>query len=181
MTNLLIIVAVLAIYSRSLNGEFLTDDAAIKDMEELNGKFRNGNYLPRLSWNRLSLILRRSPRAVTHFTYHWTWKLFGFRPWAWHAGNILIHLCSTFLLWKLFTLHHWPYASLATAAFAVHPLQVPAVSWISGRAGMLAAMFGYLGWVLLVLGYWPLAIVAQLLAWKSKEEGILYLLVWPFL
>jgi hypothetical protein len=170
---LLILLCVLAIYLRSLKGEFLTDDFAILDMEEIHGKFR-----PRYRYLRSFFS---DPRWVTHLSYQLTWQLAGFRPWAWHAGNVLIHTGNCLLLYWFFSLLRLPHIHLAVATFALHPLQVPAVAWISGRAGMLAAGFSYLAWILLLTGYWPLAFVAQLLAVKSKQDGWLYIGLWPLI
>ena len=174
---LFLIAVVLLIYSRSLHGEFITDDQAILDMEELHGKFSKGKY-------RLTKLSRlRSPRALTHWGYYWTWRFLGLRPWGFHVGNVLIHLVNVLLVFRLGQLlgfaPDWTFR--AAAVYAVHPLQTQAVAWISGRAGIQMTMFVYAGWILLLTGFWPLAIVSQVLAQKSKEDAWVYLIAWPVL
>lgn len=176
---LLVFVVTLLIYLRNLNGEFIADDAAIRDAEELSAKYSRGHYTP--LFRRWKTIYHRSPRHLTLMTHQWTWQLFGFRLWAWHAGNILIHLSTCVVLYIFFSQLHVPFKTLAVAAFAVHPLQVPAVAWLSGRAAMLAALFGYLSWVTLLTPYWPLALVPGFLAFFSKEDGFLYIVIWPLI
>lgn len=175
----IIFLSVVLIYSRSIRGEFLTDDFCIKDMEERFSKFSQSNYVPR--FRNILYILLHVPRSVTHFTYHWTWKFFGFREWAWHGFNLAIHLINCAVLYRILMIFHLPHASIAITAFALHPLQVPAVAWISGRAVLLTAMFGYLGWLFLLTEHYPLAVLSQVLAMKSKEDGFLYLAMWPLL
>lgn len=170
----LILMAVLLIYSRSLRGEFITDDAAVLDMEELYGKFSKGKY--RL-WG---LYQFRQPRSLTHWGYYWTWRVWGLNPAGWHIVNISIHLINIFLGYRILLYFLSPAMALTAAAvFALHPLQVPAVAWISGRAGIQCAMFAYAAILLLLTGFWPLAVLAQVLAQASKQEGWIYLTVWP--
>ncbi len=176
MIPALIVAAVLLIYSRSLRGEFLTDDQAVLDMEELHGKFSG-------EWSRLTWNVWQGPRALTHLGYRWTWQVSGLAPIGFHAGNVAIHLINIGLVYTL--LHMLGLspdrALLAAAVFGVHPLQVHAVAWISGRAGIQAAMFGYAG-VILALQEWlwiepVLAVAAGYLSMKSKEDGILFLML----
>lgn len=177
MTGLLFIAAAVGlIYSRSLHGEFIADDQCILDMEELYGKFSAGKY-------RLTLQSIRWPRSLTHWGYYQTWRISGLQPWGFHLGNVGIHLVNTLLVFRLGVIFGYSVDKilLVSAVFALHPLQVSAVSWISGRAGIQSAMFGVAGWVLLLTGFWPLSIVAQVLAQKSKEDAWGYLIAWPVL
>ncbi len=174
MIPLLIASAVIVIYARSIRGEFLTDDQAIPDMEELRQFFSR-------EWARPGLNFWQGPRALTHLGYIWTWRVWGLSPIGFHVGNIAIHLVNVFLVAEILERIGFPpeRVLLAAAVFAVHPLQTHAVAWMSGRSGIQSAMFGYAGWVLLLTGFWPLAVVSQYLAGKSKEDGWLYVLAWP--
>lgn len=69
--------------------------------------------------------------------------------------NIVLHALNTLLLWLVLwrmTFAHWRSAAVA-AVFAVHPLHVESVVWISERKDLLSTMFGllaigcYLGYV----------------------------------
>jgi hypothetical protein len=146
---------------------------AILDMEELSQKFSRGKY--RL-WSRRHF----HSRWLTHWGYHWTWHVWGLNPVGWHMVNLCIHLINIFLGYRILLHFLSPSMALtAVAVFAVHPLQVPAVAWISGRAGIQCAMFAYAAILLLLTGFWPLALVSQWLAQGSKQEGWVYMLAWP--
>ena len=85
-------------------------------------------------------------------TYHGNWhplvwmsymldsQLHEMRPAGFHATNLLLHLGSTLLLFvSLRKMTGQSGRSLAVAAmFAVHPLNVEAVAWISERKGALS-------------------------------------------
>ncbi len=72
--------------------------------------------------------------------------LFGDRLWGFHLTNLLLHaaLCGAAVL----ALARWTGdARLALAAgllFALHPLHVESVAWLSERKGLLAGLFGLL-------------------------------------
>jgi tetratricopeptide (TPR) repeat protein len=62
-----------------------------------------------------------------------------------HIANLLFHMATTLLVWRLAKrltgpAGDWPAAG-AAALFAVHPVHVESVNWISGRADVLAALF----------------------------------------
>ncbi|MGD1276132.1 MAG: tetratricopeptide repeat protein [Tepidisphaeraceae bacterium] len=62
---------------------------------------------------------------------------------AFHAANLLLHLFAVALVFSILrTCIRWDWAALAgTLLFAVHPLQVEAVAWVSGMNNLLAAVF----------------------------------------
>ena len=70
-------------------------------------------------------------------------QLFGLQPWGHHLINILLHAGATFFLlfalWEL-TGAYWPSAFVA-AIFAVHPLRVESVAWVSERKDVLSGLF----------------------------------------
>jgi protein O-mannosyl-transferase len=98
---------------------------------------------------------------VTTHTGNWhpvTWislmldsQFFGPRPGAFHAVNLLLHVANTLLLFLW--LHHATGAkwrgALVAALFALHPLHVESVAWISERKDVLSTLF----WMLALLGY----------------------------
>jgi tetratricopeptide (TPR) repeat protein len=70
-------------------------------------------------------------------------QLFGKNPAGPHLTNLLLHLCNALLLLSLvfrFTGRYWPSAIL-TGLFALHPLRVESVAWISERKDLLCAFF----------------------------------------
>jgi len=72
--------------------------------------------------------------------------LFGMNPGVHHMVNLLLHLANTLLLFGLLrSLTHSPWCSAFVAAvFALHPLHVENVVWISDRKDLLSTFFGFL-------------------------------------
>ncbi len=82
-------------------------------------------------------------------------QLFGLRPGAHHLVNVLIHALAAaglFLFLELGTGAFGP-SLFAALVFAIHPLRVQSVAWVSERKDVLAALFWvaclllYLAWV----------------------------------
>src|SRR2546423_13879625 len=73
-------------------------------------------------------------------------KLFGVRAGALHATNLLLHLANTLLLFGVFTfMTGSPRRSgLVAALFAIHPLHVESVAWVSERKDVLSTLFWFL-------------------------------------
>jgi tetratricopeptide (TPR) repeat protein len=98
---------------------------------------------------------------VTNHMANWhpvTWislmldsQFFGPRAGAFHAVNLLVHVANTLLLF-LWLRHatgaKWR-GALVAALFALHPLHVESVAWISERKDVLSTLF----WMLALLGY----------------------------
>ena len=71
------------------------------------------------------------------------YQLFGLNAGGYHLTNLILHILSALLLFRLFnrmTGAIWKSAFVA-AFFAVHPLHVESVAWISERKDVLSAFF----------------------------------------
>jgi len=78
-------------------------------------------------------------------------QLFGLNPFWHHLTSLLFHTASTLLLFailKRMTGSLWPSAFVA-AAFALHPLRVESVAWVSSRKDVLSVFF----WMLTTWAY----------------------------
>jgi protein O-mannosyl-transferase len=82
-------------------------------------------------------------------------QLHGQNAWGFHLTNVLLHAAASvglFLVLRNMTGRDWP-SALAAALFALHPLRVESVAWITERKDVLSGLFfvltlaAYLGYV----------------------------------
>lgn len=70
-------------------------------------------------------------------------QIFGLNPWGWRLFNILLHIAVCLLIFLL--LRRWKLSAFLTFSivllFAVHPVHVQSVAWISGSPDLLFALF----------------------------------------
>ncbi len=110
----------------------------------------NRHVLAGLNWESLKWALRTTDNAswypVTWLSFLLDATLFGKGPRGPHLVNLLLHAANVallFLLWRRLTGAKWK-SALVAGLFALHPLQVEVVAWISERKGLLSAFFGLL-------------------------------------
>lgn len=80
---------------------------------------------------------------LTYSTFWLEWRLAGLDPRLYHVTNFLLHGACTMMLLQLLRRLHVPGAWMISLWFAVHPLQVESVAWISQRKTLLGALFGF--------------------------------------
>jgi hypothetical protein len=111
------------------NNRHILGGVAVDGIRWAFGTFYDGNWHP-LTW--LSLMLDAS--------------LFGRRPGGYHITNVTLHVANVLLVFALFsemTRSRGPSAFVA-ALFAVHPLHVESVAWVSERKDVLSMLFALL-------------------------------------
>lgn len=89
------------------------------------------------------------------FTSFWAeYQLFGLNPAVSHTINLLLHCAAALLVWRVLLRlgAAAPIAWIAAFLFAVHPVHVESVAWITERKNVLSGVF-YLGALLAYLQF----------------------------
>jgi tetratricopeptide (TPR) repeat protein len=88
---------------------------------------------------------------LTWLSHMLDWQLFGPKAGGHHLTNLIFHIANTLLLFivlKQMTHKLWPSAFVA-ALFALHPLHIESVAWVSERKDVLSTFF----WILTMWAY----------------------------
>ena len=107
---------------------------------------------------------------LIHTTYLIEYHFFGMEPMIYHITNILLHALVSVVLYLLLRRLRLPVAFAAALLFAIHPVHVESVAWISERKNVLSGFFCLLSALLFM-------------RWHDKrEEGknslFLYFMSW---
>jgi len=130
-----IVICVLAAYWPTLHAGFIWDD----DMHVTgNVTLRSLDGLRRL-WLERSAVPQYYP--LTHTTFWLEYHLWGLAPAGYHAVNLLLHAANALLVWRLLERLGVRGAFLAGAIFAVHPIHVESVAWVTERKNLLSGLF----------------------------------------
>lgn len=120
-------------------------------------------------------------RPVRTLSYALDYAVGGKDPLVFHLSNLLFHLLVLLALWWVLREAGVavPVALTALAAFAIHPVHIDAVTYISGRRDLLSALFTLLAFGCFLrfrrsgrILWWGPVIACFGLAFLSKEMGI---------
>jgi hypothetical protein len=187
---LILLLVSLALYLRTLGYSFVYDDTT---QIAQNPTIRSWSYLPHYFTQQIwgySNVWTNLYRPVFLISLRICDELFGLNPVGWHAFAVLIHLLDICLVYQVVRKllgdtddDKWS-ALTAAAIFAVHPIQLETVAWISGMtdavmaAPLLLGFWCYLHWRQNQLTRWlVLCMVSFGLALLTKESGIALLLL----
>ncbi len=132
---LLLLAITLAAYLPVLRAGFIWDD---DDYVTENALLKEPGGLGRI-WTEVGATPQYYPLVFTSFWVEY--KLWGLDPTGYHLTNVLLHALAAILLWRLLVQLRVPGALLAGALFAVHPIHVESVAWITERKNVLSAVF----------------------------------------
>jgi tetratricopeptide (TPR) repeat protein len=124
VASLALVVLIAIIYLPSLRGGFLWDD----DDHLTNNTAVNSAEGLRQIWSSLA-VSRYYPLTLTTF---WIGRhLWGLRPLPFRVANVAIHALNAVLLFALLRRLRIPGAWMAAAVWALHPVNVESVAWIT--------------------------------------------------
>jgi tetratricopeptide (TPR) repeat protein len=130
---LLLVIATFVAYQPAWNGKPIWDDAAHLTYPE----HRSLAGLVRI-WTEPGATQQYYPVV---FSVFWVeHKLWGDSTLGYHLVNILLHVTAALFLLKILRTLQIPAAGLAAAIFALHPVQVESVAWISELKNTLSAV-----------------------------------------
>ena len=136
----LLALAVVLVFFQTRGHDFVNfdDDQYVYDKEHVNRG---------LTWHGLWYYACHrhayTYHPLTTFSHMLDCQLFGLEAGGHHAMNVALHAITAvllFLLLRRMTGRLWP-SAVAAALFAVHPLRVESVAWISERKDVLSGLF----------------------------------------
>jgi len=132
---MVLVLATIFAYRPAWNGNFVWDD----DFYVTKNRLLTAPDGLRQIWFSLESPSQYFPLTYTSFRIERA--LWGLNPTGYHWVNILLHTANALLLWRLLTELGVPGAWLAAGIFALHPVQVESVAWITERKNVLMAFF----------------------------------------
>ena len=182
---LLLLAVVLLAYSNTFSASFQIDDfhqivdnTYVRDLQNIPGFFIDPG------------MENTTPdyyRPVTFASFAVNYAVSGYKVWGWHAFNMLLHFLNAFLVYMIVKAVYKGEGRdagdavplIAAVLFAVHPIQTGAVTYISGRAVLMASFFSLFSFLCFRayrasggLVYAVGAVGAFLLGMLSKEMAV---------
>lgn len=141
--GLLLIVTVLMVYSQVSGFEFISLDDKVYVSE--NAHLQAGLTAESVKWALTSEVLSNWT-PVTLLSYLVDAQLFHMESGMFHLSNVLFHALAAVLLFAALrrATHARAASAFAAFMFALHPLHVGSVAWISERKDVLSACFWFL-------------------------------------
>jgi protein O-mannosyl-transferase len=177
---LIISLLVAVCYVQTINYPFVWDD---EEMVVNNPLIKEWRYLPQIFQTSAFAEVSSSPkfyRPLQIITYLFNYKLHGLSVHGFHIVNIVLHIFSSFFVFLLFRLFRFgKTGDWLSLIYAVHPMHVESVTYISGRGDCLYLFFSLLFLLSYFLGrlknkwFYSVAIISFSFAILSKENSVL--------
>ena len=162
--KLILILAAFIAFGGCLLAGFQFDDYAI---------FSDASLTSSSGWWEVWRPLQTRP--LTYFTFWVNYQFGGHSPVGYHAVNLALHLACVLVLFAVLRkLMPANAAFLATAVFAVHPIQTEAIAYVFARGTLLSTLF-----CLLALRDWTAGRLWRAVPWfavalLAKEECVAF-------
>jgi tetratricopeptide (TPR) repeat protein len=182
--GLFIIVATLAAYWPVFSAGFIWDDDAYVTQNNL---LTEADGWCRI-WFSAHTQSQYFPLVYSTLRLEYAW--WGLNPLGYHIVNVCLHIVNALLVWRLLQRLTLPGAWLAAAVFALHPVQVETVAWVTELKNTESTFFyllAVLAWMNFCGGksrwFYALAILLHALALFSKTTActlpvVLLLVLW---
>lgn len=144
--------ASLGIFAPSIGYPFcqLDDQGYVRDNPHVHSGLNSKNAVENLSW-AFTTGSNSNWHPLTWISLQLDSSISYPNAWAFHLTNVLMHAVNAMLffwVWRLMTGCPWR-AAAAAALWAIHPLRVESVVWITERKDTLSTLF----WLLAMLAY----------------------------
>ncbi len=108
--------------------DYVTENLTIRDFDGLvriwGDRKSNPQYYP-----------------LVHTSFWLEYQAWGLNPVGYHWVNVAIHAMSSLLLWRILLRLSVPGAWFIAMIFAIHPVHVESVAWITERKNVLSGLF----------------------------------------
>ncbi len=108
----------------------------------------DNSYIKNLYWSNIKFFITsfyaNNYHPITMLMYALEYKIFGDSALHYHLNNIILHILNTFLVFVLIrkiSPKNAVVALITAGFFAVHPMHVESVAWVSERKDVLYSLF----------------------------------------
>ncbi|MBL6967708.1 MAG: tetratricopeptide repeat protein [Desulfobacteraceae bacterium] len=146
--SIFIFISIIAVYWQVRNHDFVNfdDDRYVTD----NYRIKSGLTAENITWAFTAFHVSNW-HPLTWLSHMVDYQLFGLNPGKHHIFSVMLHIANSLLLLYLLrrmTGSLWR-SSIVAALFALHPVHVESVAWISERKDVLSTFF----WMLCLFSY----------------------------
>jgi len=144
--GLILAVLVLAVYWNLMHNDFILYDDP--DFVTRNDFTQAGLSIEGIRW-ALTAVNAANWTPITTLSHMLDCQIYGLNPAGHHLTNLFLHLANVLLLFLLLretTGCLWR-SAVVSALFAVHPLHVESVAWISERRDVLSVFWGLMAMI----------------------------------